>query len=343
VSRQTYDNWELILADASKTDAVQTALDAFEFPGNTIDKVKYFRLEENGGISANTNAAIEKAEGDYIALLDHDDLLSSDALFQQVVTINEYLEAHGREALSEILAVYSDEDKCDKDAKRFFETHVKPEFDPYLLETNNYICHFLMVRASLLKELKLRPAFDGAQDFDLILRIADKEGVVLHTPLVIYHWRVHATSTAGNRDSKLYAYEAGRKAILEHFERIGLSDHVTVKDSRHLGFYDIEYDTDVLTLRSELHGVCGKLVAQGKIEMAPIFDTMPDVIGADAQDSGYMHRLHLSMRAFVHRTQVSAGVPLRLRDGLVVADGEKEGMDPAELVLLYDPNFTEVK
>ena len=338
VVEQSYEEWELILADASVSHRVREALDAFDFPAHTIDKVHYLKLDENRGISANTNEGIKRASGDFIALLDHDDVLDPDALLAHVVTVNAYLSEHGRECLPGIKALYSDEDKCDRRGEDFFEPHYKPDFDPYLLETNNYICHFLMVRSELLKECKLRPEYDGAQDFDLILRIADRVkeegGVILHTPMVLYHWRVHPSSTAGNRDSKQYAYDAGKKAILDHFERIGLKDHVKVTDSIHLGFYNISYDRDVLMLRPELDGVCTLKKKDGRIVSGPAFDRYPEITGRNASYSGYMHRLHLAqgirLKGMAEASLAAAAGEglIRLRDGI---DMEAK----RELLLLY--------
>lgn len=168
VIRQTYSNWELIIADASKSDAVKKIVDEVEQNAGISDLIKYKHLDENKGISENTNAAIDGACGDYIALLDHDDLLTLDALEKMV----ERLQAPDVDDMQTVIAVYSDEDKCDTDGNRFYEPYFKPDFNLDLLLSNNYICHFLMVRADVMKALKLRAKFDGAQDYDLVLRLA---------------------------------------------------------------------------------------------------------------------------------------------------------------------------
>ena len=168
VIRQTYSNWELIIADASKSDAVKKIVDEVEQNAGISDLIKYKHLDENKGISENTNAAIDEACGDYIALLDHDDLLTLDALEKMV----ERLQAPDVDDMQTVIAVYSDEDKCDTDGNRFYEPYFKPDFNLDLLLSNNYICHFLMVRADVMKALKLRAKFDGAQDYDLVLRLA---------------------------------------------------------------------------------------------------------------------------------------------------------------------------
>lgn len=168
VIRQTYPNWELIIADASKSDAVKKIVDEVEQNAGISDQIKYKHLDENKGISENTNAAIDEACGDYIALLDHDDLLTLDALEKMV----ERLQAPDVDDMQTVIAVYSDEDKCDTDGNRFYEPYFKPNFNLDLLLSNNYICHFLMVRADVMKALKLRAKFDGAQDYDLVLRLA---------------------------------------------------------------------------------------------------------------------------------------------------------------------------
>lgn len=168
VIRQTYPNWELVIADASKSDAVEKIVDEVKQNAAISGLIKYKHLDENKGISENTNAAIDEACGDYIALLDHDDLLTLDALEKMV----ERLQAPDVDDVKNVIAVYSDEDKCDTDGTRFYEPYFKPDFNLDLLLSNNYICHFLMVRADVMKSLKLRAKYDGAQDYDLVLRLA---------------------------------------------------------------------------------------------------------------------------------------------------------------------------
>lgn len=351
VKGQTYGKWELLIADASDSEKVKDFLaEEWEqdYPG--AHKIRYIRLKENEGISQNTNRAIEEASGEYIALLDHDDVLTQDALYSMVETVNQ---ADNRET---VLAVYSDEDKCDGSMERFYEPHFKPDFNLDLLLSNNYICHFLMVKASVLKELKLRKEFDGAQDYDLVLRLAAQleiqnreeknavnihENRILHVPKVLYHWRCHEGSTAGNTESKRYAYDAGRRALEEYYRSIGISDHVKVTDSPHLGFYKTSYTPDIFAVRKDVAAVCGRVLKKGIVAGGPelIFKggngyskAMNLFKGLRKNSSGYMHRASLIMDA--DRADERA---LRLRPDLACT---LEKALASGMKLVYDPEFT---
>ena len=192
-------------------------------------------LSENKGISANTNAGIELAAGDAVGLLDHDDLLTANALWEMADCL-EKEKKRGKQKL----VLFSDEDKCDGAASRFYEPNFKPDFDGELLLTNNYICHFTVIETAFLKELKLRSGFDGAQDYDLMLRAYAAGGQFVHVPKVLYHWRCHEASTASNPQSKRYAYEAGQRALEDYCLRKGWK--ATVSGLKHLGFYREDYE-----------------------------------------------------------------------------------------------------
>lgn len=272
VRRQSYRKWELIIADAGSSDAVEQVVR--EIMKETGDaRMKYRRLTENKGISGNTNAGIDLAAGDYIALLDHDDFITPDALYYIVRKIHESAQCSA--ALPALL--YSDEDKYDQAAQRYVVPHKKQEFNLDLILSNNYICHFMAVEAGLMKRLKLRGEYDGAQDYDLVLRIVDSlyrqkfaevqpeqrtsdqwQEAIVHIPRVLYHWRCHADSTAENTASKTYAYEAGKAALTAFCERQGWN--ITVEHSLHLGFYDIYYAPDILTVRSDVGIVGGRIL-----------------------------------------------------------------------------------
>ncbi len=253
VGDQTYGNWELILADASpdgsRRDIVREFMEEYQLLcrdrfGSIFDKVKYVRLEDNKGISGNTNEALALAKGDYVALLDHDDLLENTALFDIMSAIDK-AEKSGRadESIKRVMAVYTDEDKISEDGTVYFDLHTKPDFDPVLLCTNNYICHFFAVDANLAKSVGgFRSEYDGAQDHDFILRCTEdirRDGII-HVPKTLYHWRSTKGSTSENPDAKLYAYDAGKRAVSAYLTRKGISAKVT--DSEHLGFFDIRYD-----------------------------------------------------------------------------------------------------
>lgn len=227
VIAQTYQNWELCIADGSVSNQVEQTIRG-HFGGES--RIRYRRLDENGGISANTNQGFAFAAGEYIALLDHDDLLAPCALYEMVRCINET----GADFL------YSDEDKVSADLSQYMEPHFKLDYNEELLLGNNYICHFLMVKKELLTETGgLDSRYDGAQDFDLVLRLSEQAAGIGHVPRILYHWRVHSGSTAGNTDSKLYAYEAGKRAVEACLVRRGF--HGTVMMDRDPGFYRIRY------------------------------------------------------------------------------------------------------
>ncbi len=253
VGAQTYGNWELILADASRDDSRRAIVREFvedhtvsckDSFGSIHDKVKYVRIEGNKGIAANTNVALDNATGDYTGLLDHDDILENTALFDIMSAIEE-AEQNGRsdDAIFHVCAVYTDEDKISEDGSAYFDPHIKPDFDPVLLCTNNYICHFFVAETSLAKSVGgFRSDYDGAQDHDLILRCTEgiRREQIIHVPKVEYHWRSTAGSTSENPDAKLYAYEAGKRAVSDHLKRTGID--AKVEDSAHLGFFEIEYE-----------------------------------------------------------------------------------------------------
>ena len=246
VSRQSYPHWELIVADAGGTaESVQAwakkngiclreAADASNLAEWKDQSIVLCTLSENKGISANTNAGIELAAGDAVGLLDHDDLLTANALWEMAGCL-EKEKKRGKQKL----VLFSDEDKCDGAASRFYEPNFKPDFDGELLLTNNYICHFTVIETAFLKELKLRSGFDGAQDYDLMLRAYAAGGQFVHVPKVLYHWRVHKASTADNPLSKKYAYDAGKRAVTEHIRRCGEEAEVT--DTLFPGFYRAKY------------------------------------------------------------------------------------------------------
>lgn len=273
VLHQTYTRFELIIADAgSRGDVESLAASAGD------RRIIYHRLKANDGISANTNAAASLATGDYVAFLDHDDMLTPDALFEMALAIMR----SGAEVL------YSDEDKCDSRGKKFFEPNLKPDFNPDYLFSNNYICHLLVMRRELFTALKLRSAYDGAQDYDLILR-APKSGIC-HVRKVLYHWRTHSGSTAGNPNSKNYAYEAGKEALEDYFRSHQM--RVNVHHARHRGFYRVEYLPDIFRCRADVGIVGGKLVGRNKRIIGGMMTADGEVLyrGFHQMDSGTMHR-----------------------------------------------------
>ncbi len=260
VEEQTYSDYELIIADASESNKVGAVVKSFM---EQYDNIVYHKLDSNGGISVNTNAAIDMATGDYIALLDHDDFITPDALY----LIREKIDKSDQPVL-----VYSDEDKTDRYIERWFDHHKKRDFDRELILSNNYICHFSVFRADVIKELKLRKDFDGAQDHDLILRTAlwcrekygekQLEEKICHVPQVLYHWRCHEDSTAADPAAKQYAFDAGRHAIEEALNAEGIK--AEVKEMKHLGFFRVEYEGGIFEQRPDVGIVGGPLFKDEK-------------------------------------------------------------------------------
>ena len=230
LAAQTYPHWELCVANASPEDGKMAAVLA-EYAGREElrGKIRVRNLEKNLGISENTNEALAMAAGDYAGFLDHDDLLAPDALYETALRIQEGADL-----------IYTDEDKVTADGREHYQPHFKPDFNPDLLRSNNYICHFLVVKKSLIEKAGgFRKEFDGAQDHDFIFRCCEQAEQIAHVPRVLYHWRTHQSSTADNPASKLYAYEAGVRAVEEHLARTGTEGTVTL--TKDYGFYDVRY------------------------------------------------------------------------------------------------------
>lgn len=229
IADQTYHNWEVCFADGiGREGALQELVGEYQKQGL---RIQYQLLEKNRGISENTNAAIRMAGGDYIVLADHDDLLAPNALYECVKAMNQD---------PGIDLLYSDEDKVDLSGKKFFEPHFKPDYNIDLLCSMNYICHLFVVKRTVIEQVgMLRREFDGAQDHDLILRCCEQAGRIYHIPKVLYHWRCHMDSTVEQPESKLYAFEAGRRAVKEHYERLGIP--AVVEHSSFFGIYRTRY------------------------------------------------------------------------------------------------------
>ena len=224
---QTYTNWELCLADGSENENPEII--------NIIkkdDRIKYKFIGENKNISGNTNECLSLATGDYIALLDHDDLLPIFSLYEIVKAINEN---------PDVEFIYTDEDKIMKVKENRVDPYFKPDFSPDTLRANNYITHFSIFKKEIMDKLEgERSKYDGAQDYDLILRMSEIATNIVHIPKILYHWRIHPNSTAEMPDAKPYAYEAGRQAVQDHINRIGLKG--TVEFGETPGVYQTCYE-----------------------------------------------------------------------------------------------------
>ena len=235
VRKQSYEKWELCIADGSlngdendtKVIRVREELNRYSMEDKRI-KVVY--LEENQGIAENTNQALALATGEYIGLFDHDDMLTPDALYEIVKAINDY----------DYDVLYTDEDKISENSHDYKKPVFKPDYSPELLCANNYITHFFVAKKSIVDRLEgFRKEYDGSQDYDFIFRCVELAKKVGHVSKVLYHWRMHGGSVAGDPTSKMYAYDAGKKAIQSHYERVGIQ--ANVEHMERLGLYHTEY------------------------------------------------------------------------------------------------------
>lgn len=212
VEKQLYPNWELCIAD----DASKNKDTVDYLKGIMNDKVKVKFLSENKGISGASNEAVSISSGEYLALLDNDDKLTRDALYEAVKAINE----------SDADVIYSDEDFIDKNGK-FLAAHFKPDYSPDLLNSYNYITHLLIFKRNLFdRSGKFDSAYDGAQDYDLILKLVEKTDKIHHVKKVLYHWRTLKTSTSSSSGAKTYADDAGKLALEASLKRKKIAGEV---------------------------------------------------------------------------------------------------------------------
>jgi GT2 family glycosyltransferase/SAM-dependent methyltransferase len=225
---QVYGNWELCIADGRSTKPhIRKVLEEYAKRDNRI-KVNF--LPENKGIAGNSNEALALATGEFVGFLDHDDELSSSALYEVVKLLNENSDAD---------FIYSDEDKISTKGKRF-DPHFKPAWSPDTLRSCNYITHFTVLRKKIIDEVGgFREGYAGSQDYDLFLRVAERTQRIVHIPKVLYSWRVHKSSASGNPRAKMYAYESAKKALRDHIRRIGLNGEVYNTPS--YGIFRIKY------------------------------------------------------------------------------------------------------
>lgn len=210
VLAQSYAHWELCIADdRSPGTEVRNCLERWM---KEDDRIKVVFREVNGHISAASNSALELVQGEFVAFMDHDDLLSPDALYHIATRVN-------RKPLSDIL--YTDEDKVDE-AGKHADAHFKPQWCPDHLLSRNYFGHLVVMRAQLVKDIGgFREGFEGSQDYDLVLRAVERTTHIEHIPRVLYHWRIHAASSALSEEVKPYAYVAGRRSLTEALQRRG--------------------------------------------------------------------------------------------------------------------------
>lgn len=223
VMNQTYQNWELCLADGSDGEHGYVKEICEEYIKKADGRILYQKLLKNEGIAGNTNRCYKMATGEYIGLFDHDDILHPSVLYEYVKAINE----QGADYL------YCDETTFKSGSiNKMLTMHFKPDYAPDNLRANNYICHFSTFSKELLDGTELfRTDFDGSQDHDMILRLTDKAKKIVHVPKLLYYWRSHSDSVAAGIEAKPYAIEAAKGAIADHLKTHGMA-HFTITSTR---------------------------------------------------------------------------------------------------------------
>ena len=231
VTNQTYPNWELCIADGSADSSASYIKDIISGYQKNYPNIRCEYLTENLGISGNTNAALALATGEFIALLDHDDILTPDALYEVVAALNQD---------SGIDVLYTDEDKVDVELNSYYDPYFKPDFNLDLLRSCNYITHFYVVRKELAqKSGGFSIECNGSQDYDFILKTSDQARKIHHIPKILYHWRIHPASVAGDPESKTYAYDSAVRALQSHLNRCG--EMAAASKDAQFGYYKISY------------------------------------------------------------------------------------------------------
>lgn len=218
VQEQTYSKWKLYLSDGSgKKSELRETLKAYSAKD---ERIVVLHNEEDLNIAENTNRALHEASDDFLLFLDHDDILEPNALYECVKVLNENPNTE---------FIYTDEDKVSTDGGEYYQPHFKPNFNLEYLRSINYINHLCVVKRTLFEMVgDLDSEYNGAQDYDFVLRCIEKTKQIVHIPKVLYHWRIHPTSVNGELDFKSIAYAAGRKALLAHYKRLGIEADVEV-------------------------------------------------------------------------------------------------------------------
>jgi len=237
VENQTYANWQLCLADGSDDEHtyVKDVVDEY-IRKDGKGRIVYKKLQKNEGISGNTNECLKMADGEYIGLFDHDDILHPEVLYIYVKAINE----QGADYL------YCDETTFHADdINKMLTMHFKVDYAVDTLRANNYICHFSVFKRTLLDGTQLfRKEFDGSQDHDMILRLTDAAGKIVHIPRILYYWRSHAGSVASGIEAKTYAIEAARGAVADHLKRHGFKNFKITSTRAFETIFKITYDIE---------------------------------------------------------------------------------------------------
>ena len=271
VTSQAWPDWQLILVDdLSSEPAVRPFLEAAALADERISVI--FRAE-NGGISAASNDGIRAAVGEFMVLLDHDDLLSHGALAKIAVAV---------EALPDTDYLYSDEDKIDNEGNRF-QTFRKPDWSPERLRAQMYCGHVSVLRLSLVREVGgFDSDFDGSQDHDLVLKVTERARRVQHIPEVLYHWRALPQSTASSGDAKPYTWDAGARAVAAHVARVGLD--ASAERGSWFGTYTIRRRFDPMKTVSIIIPTRGGRGLVGGHERAFVVDAVKSVLTHTSHD-----------------------------------------------------------
>lgn len=247
VQNQLYPDWELCIADdASPKPHIKLLLTRYS---QTDDRIKVIFRPDNGNIVAASNSALELATGDYIALLDHDDELAIDALFENAKLINRHPDAD---------FIYSDEDKIDTAGNRM-DPFFKPDWSPDYFHACMYTCHLGVYRTQLIREIEgFRTGYDGSQDYDLVLRVVERTKNIYHIPKILYHWRVIPSSVTSGEQAKPWAYIAARRALEDMLARSEYPGRV--EETSRAGFFRVRRDVIGQPLVSILIPSAGKVL-----------------------------------------------------------------------------------
>jgi GT2 family glycosyltransferase len=231
VLAQHYTNWELCICDDASPNAdVKARLESWEKQDR---RIKVTCSPKNEGISGASNRALNLCTGEFIGLLDHDDELTPDALYEVVKLLQGRPDAD---------MIYSDEDRLDPAGRRV-SPHFKPDWSPEYMLAVMYTCHFGVYRKRLLEEIGgFRVGFEGSQDYDLVLRVSEKTDRIYHIPKILYHWRMAPNSVAASETAKPYAFEAAKKALTEHLDRRRIPGEII--DGRWLSCYRVRFNLE---------------------------------------------------------------------------------------------------
>ena len=233
VRNQTYQNWELCLADGSDAEHAEVGARCKEYAAQD-NRIIYYKLEKNEGIAGNTNQCYKLATGEYIGLFDHDDVLHPSVLYEYVKVINEQNADY----------IYCDETTFKGDSiDNMITLHFKPDYSVDNLRANNYICHFSVFARELLEGTELfRSGFDGSQDHDMILRLTSNAKNIVHVPKLMYYWRSHKASVASDISAKPYAIAAAKGAVADHLTRNGYKNFEIKSTRAFETIFEIKYE-----------------------------------------------------------------------------------------------------